>query len=71
MFKVNVVARNTKMEEMAAKPMAALVDTGSELTWLPADVLKAAGGVMVDNIGHRFVATTTIVAPAAGPCTRL
>jgi len=117
-FKVNVVARNTKMEEMATKPMAALVDTGSELTWLPADVLKAAGitprrkgkfatatqetieretgysilsaegyetndevvfgepgdmtllgvrtlegfGVMVDNIGHRFVATTTIVA---------
>ena len=119
-FKVNVVARNTKMEEMATKPMAALVDTGSELTWLPADVLKAAGitprrkrtfatatqetieretgysilsaegyetndevvfaesgdltllgvrtlegfGVMVDNIGHRFVATTTIVARA-------
>jgi predicted aspartyl protease len=120
MFKVNVVARNTKMEEMATKPLAALVDTGSELTWLPADVLKAAGitprrkrifatatqekieretgyailsaegyetndevvfaepgdmtllgvrtlegfGVMVDNIGHRFVATTTIVAHA-------
>src|SRR5580658_7356612 len=120
MFKVNVVARNTKMEEMATKPLAALVDTGSELTWLPADVLKAVGinprrrrifatatqekieretgyailsaegyetndevvfaepgdmtllgvrtlegfGVMVDNIGHRFVATTTIVARA-------
>jgi predicted aspartyl protease len=125
MFKVNVVARNTKIEEMATKPMAALVDTGSELTWLPADVLKAAGinprrkqtfatatqekieretgdailsaegyetndevvfaepgdmtlpgvrtlegfGVMVDNIGHRFVATTTIVACVAVPFT--
>ena len=122
MFKVNVVARNTKMEEIETKPLAALVDTGSELTWLPADVLKAAGivprrkrifatatqekierdtgyailsaegyntvdevvfaepgdmtllgvrtlegfGVMVDNIGHRFVATTTIVACAGG-----
>jgi predicted aspartyl protease len=120
-FKVNVVARNPKSEELAAEPMAALVDTGSELTWLPADVLKGAGvtscrkrifatatkqqvgrdvgcailsaegydtndevvfaasgdmtllgvgtlegfGVMVDNIAHRFVATTTIVAVAA------
>jgi predicted aspartyl protease len=120
MFKVNVVARNTKMEELSTKPLEALVDTGSELTWLPADVLKAAGinprrkwifatatqekieretgyailcaegyetndevvfaepgdmtllgvrtlegfGVMVDNIGHRFVATATIVAHA-------
>jgi predicted aspartyl protease len=98
--------------------MEALVDTGSELTWLPAEVLRSVGisprgkrifatatqqkierevgyailsaegyetndevvfaesgdmtllgvrtlegfGVMVDNIGHRFVATTTIVA---------
>ena len=120
MFKVNVVARNPKREELATKPLEALVDTGSELTWLPADVLKGAGitprrkrifatatqqkierevgyailsaegyetndevvfaepgdmtllgvrtlegfGVMVDNIGHRFVATTTIVARA-------
>jgi predicted aspartyl protease len=118
MFRVNVVAANPKQEEVASPPQEALVDTGSELTWLPADVLKAIGitprrerqfataskqilrrhigyailraegyetndevvfaepndmvllgvrtlegfGVMVDNIGHRFVATTTIVA---------
>jgi|SRR6188768_1046969 len=118
MFKVNVVARNPKREELATEPTPALVDTGSELTWLPAEVLKSAGitprrkrvfatatqqrierevgyailsaegyetndevvfaepgdmtllgvrtlegfGVMVDNVGHRFVATTTIVA---------
>ena len=117
-FKVNVVARNPKREELATEPLEALVDTGSELTWLPADVLRGAGitprrkrifstatqqrierevgyailsaegfetndevvfaesgdmtllgvrtlegfGVMVDNIGHRFVATTTLVA---------
>jgi len=120
MFKVNVIARNPKREELATAPLEVLVDTGSELTWLPADVLKGVGitprrkrifatvtqqkiereigyailsaegyetndevvfaesgdmallgvrtlegfGVTVDNIGHRFVATTTIVAIA-------
>ena len=43
MFKVNVVARNPKREEIATPPVEALVDTGSELTWLPADLLKTAG----------------------------
>jgi predicted aspartyl protease len=42
-FKVNVVARNPKREELSTQPVLALVDTGSELTWLPADVLRAAG----------------------------
>src|ERR1041384_4792412 len=112
-FKVNVVASNPKKEEMVTPPIEALVDAGSELTWLPADmllkigvtprrkrafhtatrqaiqrdvgyvILKAEGyettdevvfgepgdmtllgvrtlegfGVMVDNVGHRFVAT--------------
>jgi predicted aspartyl protease len=117
-FVVNVVARNPKDEERATTPVQAVVDTGSELTWLPADLLAAAGitprrkrafatatsqiverevgyaivsaegfetndevvfaepndaillgvrtiegfGVLVDNIGHRFVARTTLVA---------
>ena len=103
---------------MATPPVEALVDTGSELTWLPGELLMAAGiaprrkrvfatvtqqkierdvgyailaaegyetndevvfaqpgdmallgvrtldgfGVMVDNVGHRFVAAATIVA---------
>src|SRR5438132_1251140 len=119
-FKVNVIASNPKREELATPPVQALVDTGSELTWLPAELLKAVGitprrsrvfatatqqrierevgyailssegyetndevvfaepgdmtllgvrtlegfGVMVDNIAHRFVATTTLVAMA-------
>jgi len=122
MFRVNVIAANPKQEDVTSPPQEALVDTGSELTWLPADVLKAIGitprrerqfatatkqilkrqigyailraegyetndevvfaepndmvllgvrtlegfGVMVDNIGHRFVATATIVAARAG-----
>jgi predicted aspartyl protease len=120
MFKVNVVARNTKDESLVSQPTEVVVDTASELTWLPKDLLagikvapvrkrnfstatkqlvtretgyaivSAEGfetvdevvfaeasdlpllgvrttegfGVMVDNIAHRFVATTTIVAAA-------
>ena len=120
MFKVGIVARNTKDEQLVSQPTEVLVDTGSELTWLPRDtltsikvapvrkrnfttatkqtviretgytILSAEGfetvdevvfaepgdrallgvrtiegfGVMVDNIAHRFVATTTIVATA-------
>ena len=118
LFKVNVVGRNPKDEAKATPPIEALVDTGSELTWLPADALAQIGvtprrkrtfptatkqmvsrdvgyailaaegyettdevvfaepgdmillgvrtiegfGVAVDNVGHRFVAQTTIVA---------
>lgn len=118
LFRVNVTAVNTKDDTQTSPPLNALVDTGSELTWLPADVLAKIGikqnrirsfhtatkqtidrpvgyailrvdqfetidevvfaepgdmtllgvrtlegfGVMVDNVGHRFVATTTIVA---------
>ena len=117
-FEVNVVARNPKHEELSTQPIPALVDSGSELTWLPGNILAAVGitprrkrifptatqekverevgyailsaegyetndevvfaepgdltllgvrtlegfGVAVDNIAHRFVATTTLVA---------
>jgi len=117
-FKVNVVAANPRNEQLTTAPLEALVDTGSELTWLPRDALQQVGitprrerqfstatkqtirrqvgyailraegyetndevvfaepgdmtllgvrtlegfGVTVDNIAHRFVATTTIVA---------
>jgi predicted aspartyl protease len=118
LFKVSVVARNTKDEQRVSPAAEVLVDTGSELTWLPRELLAGIGvtpvrkrnfstatqqlvtretgyailsaegfetvdevvfaepgdmhllgvrtiegfGVMVDNIGHRFVATNTIVA---------
>ena len=118
MFKVSVIARNPKQEELATHPVEAVVDTGSGLTWLPGDILRNVGitprrkrifatatqqkverevgyailsaegyetndevvfaepgdmtllgvrtlqgfGVMFDNIAHRFVATSTIVA---------
>ncbi len=118
LFRVNVVARNTKDESRETPPIEALVDPGSGLTWLPADLLEQAGiaprrkrtfltatrqtvtrdigyailasenfetadevvfaepndlvllgvrtiegfGVLVDNVGHRFVAQASIVA---------
>ena len=42
-FRVNVVARNPKDESQQTPPLDALVDTGSELTWLPVDVLRQPG----------------------------
>ena len=117
-FRVAVVARNPKDETRETAAIETLVDTGSELSWLPGDALQAAGiaprrrrtfitatretvtrhvgyailaaegyettdevvfaepgdmsllgvrtiegfGVLVDNVGHRFVAQATIVA---------
>ena len=121
LFKVNIVARNPQDERRETAPLEALVDTGSELTWLPADVLHGIGlaprrkrtfitatrqsvtrdigyailaaegfettdevvfgdpgdlvllgvrtlegfGVVVDDVAHRFVAQTSIVAPGS------
>lgn len=42
-FKVDIIARNPKREELASQPLPALVYTGSELTWLPADLLRGIG----------------------------
>jgi predicted aspartyl protease len=118
LFRVNIVARNPKDETRETPVIEAMVDAGSELTWLPADLLARAGidrrrsrtfltatrqtvtrdvgyailaaegyettdevvfgepsdlvllgvrtiegfGVAVDNVGHRVVAQTSIVA---------
>ena len=115
-FMVNMVAINPKEEHRCTPPVEVMVDTGSELSWLPKQLLLEAGitsrgkkrftladnqiierefgyailtaegyttiddivfaepsdmnllgvrtlegfSVMVDNIGHRFVATATL-----------
>jgi hypothetical protein len=43
LFRVNVIARNPKREDLATPPIEAVVDTGSELTWLPSDALRSIG----------------------------
>jgi len=55
-FKVNVPASNPKREELVTQPVSALVDTGSELTWLPADVSLAIG---IKPRRKRVFSTTT------------
>jgi len=43
LFKVNIVACNPKREESVTPAIEVLVDTGAELTWLPAELLSDAG----------------------------
>ena len=120
-FLVNLTAVNPKEEHRCTPPIEVMVDTGSELSWLPKQLLLDAGifprgkkrfstatnqiverdfgyailkvegystndeivfaedsdmmllgvrtiegfSVMVDNIGNRFVATTSLVCNAA------
>jgi len=42
-FKVNVIAVNPLEPARHTPPIEALVDTGSELTWLPGNLLSQAG----------------------------
>jgi predicted aspartyl protease len=43
LFRVNVTVVNPKKEDMVTEPVSCLVDTGSELTWLPAQLLAGIG----------------------------
>src|SRR5207248_602446 len=56
LFRVNVIARNPKREELATPPIEAIVDSGSELTWLPVDVLRS---VEITPRRKRLFATAT------------
>jgi predicted aspartyl protease len=42
-YYLNLVAVNPKREEVRSEPVRVLVDTGSELSWMPAEVLARAG----------------------------
>ena len=55
-FRVSVVARNTKDESLTSPPTDALVDSGSELTWLPRDLLT---GIGVAALRQRSFSTAT------------
>ena len=42
-YYLNLVAINPKREEIRSEPVRVLVDTGSELSWMPAEVLAKTG----------------------------
>jgi predicted aspartyl protease len=42
-YYVDLIAINPKREEIRSAPVRVLVDTGSELSWLPIDVLAGTG----------------------------
>jgi predicted aspartyl protease len=42
-YYLNLIAVNPKREEIRSVPVRVLVDTGSELSWLPENVLREAG----------------------------
>ena len=42
-FRLNVTAINPKREDLKSQPVDCLVDTGSELTWFPKEVLEGIG----------------------------
>jgi predicted aspartyl protease len=42
-FRIRIVACNPKNEGQATQPLEALVDTSSDLTWLPGEVLWTIG----------------------------
>ena len=62
-FKVNVVATNIKDNQKITPPIEALVDTGSELTWLPADVLQSAGIIPVRDLTFQTATGQTVTRP--------
>jgi predicted aspartyl protease len=70
-FSVPIVARNPKNEALVSPPVDAMIDTGSELTWLPRELLTgigivprgkrtfrmANGHILTRDVGYAIVST--------------
>ena len=68
-FRIRIVACNPKNEGQETAPLEALVDTSTDLTWLPAEVLWSIGvtprrkksfatpdgGTLVRNVGYAIL----------------
>jgi clan AA aspartic protease len=62
-FRVNVIAANIIDQQRVSPPIQALVDSGSELTWLPADVLANIGITPVRNRTFQTATGQTVQRP--------
>src|SRR5215212_9523513 len=60
LFRVNVVAANIADQLRVTPPIQSLVDSGSELTWLPADMLQAIGVATVRSRTFRTATGQTV-----------
>lgn len=62
-FRVNVVAANIADQQGTTPPIQALVDSGSELTWLPSDILRAIGITAVRDRTSQTATGQTVQRP--------
>jgi predicted aspartyl protease len=62
-FRVNVIAVNIADQQRATPPLSALVDSGSELTWLPSDVLQSIGMAAVRDRSFQTATGQTVQRP--------
>jgi predicted aspartyl protease len=56
LYRVNLVAVNIKDQQRVTPPIEVLVDSGSELSWLPSDLLHGAG---ITSVRSRTFQTVT------------
>lgn len=62
-FRVNVIAVNIKDQQRTTPPIEALVDSGSELTWLTSGMLQAAGMTPLRNRTFQTAISQTVTRP--------
>ena len=63
LFRVNVIAANIADQQRVTPPIQSLVDSGSELSWLPADVLQTIGVSAVRSRTFRTATGQTVQRP--------
>jgi len=62
-FRTNLIAVNPREADRLTPPLEVMVDTGSELSWLPAEALRDAGIVPMRNRVFQTATTQRIERP--------
>lgn len=61
LYRINVVIADPRNTANQTPPVNALVDTGSELTWIPAPLLESAGIIRLKKKTFRTASNQTLV----------
>lgn len=64
-FLINVIAVNPQQEERSTLPMEAIVDSGAEISWFPANELRGAG-ILPRREGKLATATGQVITRPIG-----